>query len=209
MKGIIGRKLGMTQVFDESGQVIPVTVIQAGPCYVTQAKTVDNDGYCAVQLGFDETSPRKLTRPELARLKRYDLPALRVLREIRMKDTSEYSVGQQVTVGLFQVGDTVDIAGTSKGRGFAGVVKRHGFAGGPKTHGQSDRQRHSGAVGSGTTPGRVYRGTRMAGHMGNARVTSPSLKVIQVDEERRLLLVSGSVPGPRNGLVVVREARKA
>jgi large subunit ribosomal protein L3 len=209
MKGIIGRKLGMTQIFDETGQIVPVTVVQAGPCYVTQTKTVDGDGYTAVQLGFEETSPKKLTKPELSRLKRYDLPALRVMREIRMKDTSEYSVGQQVTVAMFAAGDRVDIVGTSKGRGYAGLVKRHGFHGGPITHGQSDRQRHSGAVGSGTTPGRVYPGTRMAGHMGNARVTSPSLRVIQVDEERNLLLVSGSVPGPRNGLVIIREARKA
>jgi large subunit ribosomal protein L3 len=209
MKGILGRKLGNTQIFDESGQLIPVTVIEAGPCYVTQTKSLETDGYSAVQLGFEETSPKKLTKPELTRLKKVDLPALKVLREIRMKDTSQFPLGSKVTVSVFAAGEKVDVIGTSKGRGNAGVVKRHGFHGGPITHGQSDRQRHSGAVGAGTTPGRVYPGTRMAGHMGNAQVTSSGLKVVQVDEARNLLLVSGAVPGPRDGLVVVRESRKS
>ena len=208
MKGLLGRKLGMTHIFDESGKVIPVTVIEAGPCYVTQKKTVETDGYSAIQIGFEETEQRKLTRPEWMRLKKVNLPPLRHLRELRMSDVSGYEVGQKLLVDLFKPGDKVDITGLSKGRGFAGVVKRHGFAGGPATHGQSDRHRAPGSIGSGTTPGRVYKGTRMAGHMGNQKSTSQNLQVVMVDPERNLLLVRGPVPGGKNGLVLIREAVK-
>lgn len=208
MKGIIGRKVGMTQIFDEKGEVVPVTVIQAGPCFVTQVKTAENDGYNAVQLGFEEVPPRKLNLPLLGHLKRAGVPTLRHLREFRAKDASEYRPGQKITVEVFAPGDHVDVVGTSKGRGFAGGVKRHGFGGGPKTHGQSDRHRAPGSVSSGTTPGRVWKGKRMAGHMGNQRVTAQNLTVVRVDAERNLLVVKGPVPGPRNGLVVVKEARK-
>lgn len=208
MKGLLGRKLGMTRIFDESGKVIPVTVIEAGPCYVTQKKTVENDGYAAIQIGFEETEQRKLPRPEWMRLKKVNLPPLRHLRELRMSDVSGYEVGQKLRVDLFKAGDKVDVTGLSKGRGFAGVVKRHGFGGGPATHGQSDRHRAPGSIGSGTTPGRVYKGTRMAGHMGNHTSTVQSLQVVMVDPERNLLLVRGAVPGAKNGLVLIREAVK-
>ncbi|MGQ9456885.1 MAG: 50S ribosomal protein L3 [Anaerolineae bacterium] len=208
MKGIIGRKMGMTQIFDEMGEVIPVTVIQAGPCYVTQVKTEETDGYNAVQLGFEEVPPRKLNLPLVGHLKRAGVPALRYLREFRTKDAAQYRPGQKVTVEVFSPGDHVDVVGTSKGRGFAGGVKRHGFGGGPKTHGQSDRHRAPGSVSSGTTPGRVWKGKRMAGHMGNRRVTAQNLTIVRVDVGRNLLVVRGPVPGPRNGLVVVKEARK-
>lgn len=208
MKGLLGRKLGMTRIFDESGKVIPVTVIEAGPCYVTQKKTVQNDGYSAIQIGFEETEQRKLTRPEWMRLKKVNLPPLRHLRELRMSDVSGYEVGQKLLVDLFKPGDKVDVTGLSKGRGFAGVVKRHGFGGGPATHGQSDRHRAPGSIGSGTTPGRVYKGTRMAGHMGNHTSTVQNLQVVMVDPERNLLLVRGAVPGAKNGLVLIREAVK-
>jgi len=208
MKGIIGKKIGMTQIFDEKGEVVPVTVIEAGPCFVIQVKTEEKDGYDAVQLGFEETKPRRLNQPLLGHLKRADVPPLRHLREFRAKDAEEYSPGQEITVGVFEVGDWVDVVGTSKGRGFAGGMKRHGFGGGPITHGQSDRQRSPGSIGAGTTPGRVWKGKRMPGRMGNQRVTAPNLAVVQVDPERNLLAVRGPVPGPRNGLLIIKEARK-
>jgi large subunit ribosomal protein L3 len=198
----------MTQIFDESGEVVPVTVIEAGPCYVTQKKTTEKDGYTAVQIGFGETDPKKLTRPEWTRLKANDLPALRHLRELRMSNTGDYEVGQKLSVDIFKAGDTVDVTGTSKGKGFAGGMKRHGFRGGPATHGQSDRPRSPGSIGAGTTPGRVFKGTRMAGHMGSQRVTVQNLRVVMVDPERNLLLVRGAVPGAKNGLLLIREAVK-
>ena len=208
MKGILGRKVGMTQIFDEGGEVVPVTIIEAGPCFVTQVKTPERDGYAAVQLGFKEVKPKRLTRPQLAHLSKNQLPPLRHLREIRVSDVSQYEEGQKVRVSIFDVGDRVDVTGISKGKGFAGVVKRHGFGGGPKTHGQSDRHRAPGSIGAGTTPGRVYKGLRMAGRMGNARVTSQNLQVVLVDPERNLLAVKGAVPGARNGLLTIKEARK-
>jgi large subunit ribosomal protein L3 len=208
MKGILGRKVGMTQVFDEGGEVVPVTIIEAGPCFVTQVKTLERDGYAAVQLGFKEVEPKRLTRPQLEHLRKSQVPPLRYLREIQVSDVSQYEAGQKIRVSIFDVGDRIDVTGISKGKGFAGVVKRHGFGGGPKTHGQSDRQRAPGSIGAGTTPGRVYKGMRMAGRMGNARVTAQNLQVVQVDPERNLLAVKGTVPGARNGLLVIREARK-
>ena len=210
MRGILGRKLGMTQLIMENGEVVPVTIIQAGPCYVTQLKKPEVDGYAAVQLGFEEVPERKLTKPERVRLQKNGLPPLKVLREFRLTDgdASKYEIGQQITVDVFKEGDRVDVTGTSKGRGFQGGVKRYGFGGGPKTHGQSDRWRAPGSIGSGTTPGRVYKGTRMAGHMGNARVTVQNLLVVRVDPEKGVIAVKGAVPGPRNGLLMIREARK-
>lgn len=209
MKGILGRKVGMMQLLTEKGEVVPVTVIEAGPCYVTQIKTLENDGYTAIQLGFEETQPKRLTRAEAERLKKHHLPALRILRELRMKQVDEYTLGQKLLADIFSTDDRVDVVGISKGRGFQGGVKRHGFRGGPQTHGQSDRLRAPGASSSGTTPGRLYKGSRMAGHMGNVRVTSSNLRVVLVDAERNLLAVRGSVPGPKGGLVVVTEARKS
>jgi len=165
-KGLIGRKVGMTQIFDEDGDAYPVTVIEAGPCYVTQVKIEKTDGYSAVQLGFDEVKPKRLTKGQLGHLKRNDLPPLKVLREFKTK-TPDVSEGDTLKVDVFEKDEHVDVVGTSKGRGFAGVVKRYHFNGGPKTHGQSDRQRAPGSIGAGTTPGRVWKGKRMPGRMGN------------------------------------------
>jgi large subunit ribosomal protein L3 len=208
MKGILGRKVGMTQLLTQRGEVVPVTVIEAGPCFVTQIKTADNDGYTAIQMGFEETRAKRLSKGQAGHLKRSNLPLLRRLREIRLKNVDDYALGQKLQADVFATGERVDVAGISKGRGFQGGVKRHGFHGGPKTHGQSDRTRAPGAIGSGTTPGRVYKGTRMAGHMGNANVTVSNLLVVLVDPERNLLAVRGAVPGAKGGLLVITEARK-
>lgn len=210
MKGILGKKVGMTQVFSPQGEVIPVTIIEAGPCFVAQIKTAERDGYSAIQMGFEETKPKRLTKPQVKHLEKNQLPALRYLREIRMSEDEvvHFKEGQKVTVDLFQVGEVVDVIGTSKGRGFAGVVKRHHFSGGPKTHGQSDRWRTPGSIGACKTPGRVMKGMRMAGRMGGERVTVQGLKVVLVDPERNLLAVQGAVPGAENGLLMIQQARK-
>ncbi len=208
MKGILGRKVGMTQIFDESGKVIPVTVLEAGPCFVTQIRTKRNDGYQAVQLGFGEVSPNRVTRAERGHLEKAKVPALRHLRELRVDDVSSYQEGQRLDVSQFEVGDRVDVIGVTKGRGFAGVVKRHGFHGGPKTHGQSDRLRAPGSIGAGTTPGHVIKGMRMPGRMGNQRVTIQNLKVVLVDPDRNLMAVRGAVPGASGGDVIIHEATK-
>ena len=206
-KGLIGKKIGMTQIFDENGAAIPVTVIEAGPCFVTQVRTTASDGYASVQLGFDEVKPKRLTNGEKGHLKRNNLPPLRFLREFRAKEPG-VNEGEKVTVSLFAVGERVDVIGTSKGKGFQGGVKRYHFKGGPRTHGASDRERAPGSRGSTTTPGRVYKGARGPGHMGDDRVTAQNLKVVLVDTERNLIGVRGAVPGARNGLVVIRETRK-
>ncbi len=202
IEGLLGRKLGMIQAFDKEGRLRGATVIEAGPCLVTQIRTEENDGYTAIQLGFG--TARRSNKPSRGHLKR--LGDLRYLREFRADDPSQHQVGDRVGVEIFQEGDRVDISGTSKGRGFAGVVKRHGFHGGPRTHGQSDRHRAPGSIGSGTTPGRVFKGMRMAGHMGAERVTVRNLEVLQSDPARGLLLVAGAVPGARNGLLQIRYA---
>jgi large subunit ribosomal protein L3 len=208
MKGLLGKKLGMTQIFDDRGEVIPVTVIEAGPCYITQKKTLENDGYTAVQLGFEEVKPARVNKPELGHLAKNHLPSLRYLREFRVEDHSDLSEGQKLDAGVFEVGDMVDVIGVSKGKGFAGAVKRHHFSGGPRTHGQSDRLRAPGAIGAGSTPGRIIKGLRMAGRMGNDRVTVQNLEIALVDPERNLLAVKGAVPGARDGLLIIRQARK-
>jgi large subunit ribosomal protein L3 len=208
VKAILGRKVGMTQVFDEDGEAVPVTVIEAGPCYVTQVKTPDRDGYSAVQLGFEEVKPQRLSGGEKGHLARNDVPPLRHLRELRVGEV-DVEEGQRILVDVFEVGDWVDVVGVSKGRGFAGAVKRHGFGGGPKTHGQSDRLRAPGSIGASANPGRVFKGTRMAGRMGDARVTAQNQRVELVDAERNLLAVRGGVPGANGGLVVVKQARKS
>jgi large subunit ribosomal protein L3 len=208
MKGLLGKKLGMTQIFDDRGEVIPVTVIEAGPCYITQKKTLESDGYTAVQLGFEEVKPARVNKPELGHLAKNHLPSLRYLREFRVDDHSDLSEGQKLDASVFEVGDLVDVIGVSKGKGFAGVVKRHGFSGGPRTHGQSDRLRAPGAIGAGSTPGRIIKGLRMAGRMGNDRVTVQNLEIALVDPERNLLAVKGAVPGARDGLLIIRQARK-
>jgi large subunit ribosomal protein L3 len=222
MKGIMGKKVGMTQIFDERGEMIPVTVIEAGPCWVTQVKTEERDGYTAVQLGFEETKPKRLTRGELGHLGQLrvtdkhperrslgeDVPPLRHLREFRVKPEDLLTEGERVTADVFEVGDRVDVIGTSKGRGFAGTIKRHGFKRQPKTHGQSDRERAPGSIGATTSPGRVFKGMRMSGRMGGSRVTVQNIEVVLVDADRNLLAVRGGVPGPNGGLVMVKQARK-
>jgi large subunit ribosomal protein L3 len=207
LKGLIGKKIGMTQIFDENGAAIPVTIIEAGPCYVTQVCTPEKEGYSAVQLGFDEVKPKRISGGELGHLKKSNTPPLRILREFRTKDP-QVNEGDKVSVDLFAIGEAVDVVGVSKGKGFAGAVKRYHFRGGPKTHGQSDRLRGPGSRGSGTTPGRVYKGSRGPGHMGDDRVTAQNLKVVLVDPERNLLGVRGAIPGGRGGIVMVKEARK-
>ncbi len=208
LKGLIGKKVGMTQILDENGVATPVTIIEAGPCYVTQVRTVAKDGYAAVQLGFGETKPERLTGGQLGHLKRNDLPPLRFLREFGVKEP-DVEPGDKLTVEVFSEGDVVDVVGISKGKGFQGGVKRYGFGGGPKTHGQSDRHRAPGARSSGSTPGRVFKGSRGPGHMGNRRVTVSHLKVVFLDPERNLIGVRGGVPGAKGSLVTITEARKA
>lgn len=207
IEGLLGRKIGMTQVFSSSGEAIPVTVIEVGPCVVTQVRNQDRDGYEAVQIGFGEVKAKSLTKPEQGHLAKAGR-LVRYLREFQADNIEEHEVGQVLTVELFQPGQIIDVTGTSKGRGFQGVVKRHGFSGGPKTHGQSDRWRAPGSIGAGTDPGRVWKGTRMAGRMGNRRVTVQNLQVVEVLADRHILLVKGSVPGAKNGLLMVRRAVK-
>lgn len=204
IEGLLGRKLGMLQLFDSNGEVQPVTVIAAGPCVVTQVKSRPRDGYEAVQLGFE--TARRLNQPMKGHLKASH-GAFRYLREFRVEDTTGWKVGQRVGPEIFHPGEQVDVVGVSKGRGFAGGVKRHHFAGGPKSHGQSDRWRAPGSIGAGTTPGHVLKGTRMAGHMGNRQVTVRNLRVVGSDLARGLLLLRGAVPGATNGLVGVRHAK--
>jgi len=206
-KGLIGKKIGMTQIFDESGAALPVTLIEAGPCFVTQVRRVETEGYSAVQLGFGEVKPKRLTGGQLGHLKRTNLPPLRFIREFRAKEI-QVNEGDKVDVSIFALGEKVDVSGVSKGKGFAGGVKRYHFRGGPKTHGQSDRLRAPGSNGSTTTPGRVYKGHRGPGHMGSESVTAQNLKVVLVDAERNVIGVNGSVPGSRGGLVVIKESRK-
>jgi large subunit ribosomal protein L3 len=205
--GIIGKKIGMTQLFQENGETVAVTAIQAGPSVVTQVKSRDRDGYDAVQVGLIENKVKqsKLSSPEKGHLR--GLENIRHLREFRADDIDSIKRGDKVDVGFLKKGDLVTVIGLSKGRGFAGVVKRHHFAGGPKTHGQTDRHRAPGSIGATTFPGRVLKGKRMAGHMGNARVTARKLEVIQADPERNLLLVKGAVPGANGGLLVIEKAR--
>jgi large subunit ribosomal protein L3 len=207
LKGLIGKKIGMTQIFDEDGAVVPITLIEAGPCYVTQIRTEKSDSYEAVQLGYGEVKPKRLTGGQLGHLKNSDAPPLRFLREFRVKNT-DLKLGDKVTVDVFEVGDAVDVVGTSKGKGFAGAMKRHGFSGGPITHGQSDRQRSVGSIGATSGTARVFKGKKMPGRMGNQRVTSQNIKVALVDAERNLIGVSGSVPGAKGGIVMIKEARK-
>jgi len=222
MKGIIGKKIGMTQVIDEkSGVVTPVTVIQAGPCFVTQVRSAEREGYVAVQLGYDEVPTythkdatgheeqrsKKISKGELGHLQRANVPALRHLREFRMKQ-ADVKEGDRITVDAFQKGEMVDVMGVSKGHGFAGSIKRHSFNRQPTTHGASDRTRAPGSSGATTTAGRVFKGTRRPGRMGNDRVTTQNLEVIVVDSERHLLAVKGSVPGAKGGLVIIKAAVK-
>jgi large subunit ribosomal protein L3 len=202
LQGLLGRKVAMTQIFAEDGSAVPVTVVQAGPCVITQIKTTETDGYSAVQLGYG--SAKRYNKPSGGHLNGLDAA---VLREFRTADVSTHSVGDQVDVTLFDVDDLVNVAGVSKGRGFAGVMKRHNFRGGPKTHGQSDRARAPGSIGATTTPGRVLKGKRMPGRMGGERVTVRNVRVAKLDEERNLLFIEGAVPGAPNGILEIRRNR--
>ena len=208
MKGLIGRKVGMTQIFDPAGSALPVTLIEAGPCFVTQVRQPVRDGYAAVQLGFSEVHARRLAGGELGHLTRTQLPPLRFLREFRLPASEELKEGDRVTVEVFQLGDRVDVIGITKGKGFQGGMKRHHFRGGPATHGQSDRQRAPGSRGSTTTPGRVFKGKKMAGHWGDERVSVQNLEVVEVRADANLLLIKGSVPGAERGVLVIHQAVK-
>ena len=202
IEGIIGKKLGMTQIFRDNGKAEAVTAIEAGPCAVIQVKTVAKEGYNAVQLGFGQA--KRLKSPEKGHLK--ELGEFKYLREFRVDDVEAIKPGEKVDVSLFKAGDLVDVTGISKGKGFAGTIKRHHFAGGPKTHGQSDRHRAPGSIGAGSSPGRVLKGKRMAGHMGNEQVTVRHLEVFEADPTRNLLLVKGAVPGASNGLLLIKKS---
>ncbi|MCP4426899.1 MAG: 50S ribosomal protein L3 [Chloroflexi bacterium] len=221
VKGLLGVKVGMAQVFDERGEITPVTVIQAGPCYVTQIKTADSDGYNAIQVGFGEIKEKRLTKgqkghlgllkPDKKHSKRkanVGVSPVRYLREFRTRNATDYQMGQELTVEQFDSGDHVDVTGTTKGRGFAGVVKRYGFGGGIKTHGQSDRHRAPGSIGATSGTAHVFKGKKMPGRMGNERFTSQNLEVVQIDKEQNLIAVKGSVPGAKGSFVIIRDAAK-
>ncbi|MBB6175138.1 large subunit ribosomal protein L3 [Nocardiopsis mwathae] len=208
IKGVLGEKLGMTQVFDESGKIVPVTVVKAGPCVVTRVRTPETDGYSAVQLGFGQINPRKVNKPLGDYLRKHEITPRRHYVEVRTSDATEYQLGQEVTADVFEVGQKVDVTGKSKGKGFAGVMKRHGFAGLSASHGTQRKHRSPGSIGGCATPGRVFKGLRMAGRMGNVRKTVQNLTVQSVDAEKGLILVKGAVPGPNGGLVLVRTAAK-
>src|SRR5689334_9848970 len=208
-KGILGRKLGMTQVFDEGNRVVPVTVIEAGPCRVVQLKTPERDGYAAVQLAFGDTKAARLSKPELGHLKAANVEATKYLAELRVDDLAGFELGQVLKADVFEAGERVDVTGISKGKGFAGVMKRHNFKGQGAAHGNHKKHRAPGAIGACATPARVFKGLRMAGQYGNTRVTTLNLQVVEGDAERNLLLVKGAIPGPNGGLVFVRNAVKA
>ena len=207
-KGILGEKLGMTQVFDENNRIVPVTVVKAGPCVVTQIRTQEKDGYTAVQLAYGQIDPRKVTKPVAGHYQAAGVPPRRHLVEIRTEDVAGYEVGQELGADVFAAGASVDVSGTTKGKGTAGVMKRHGFHGLGAAHGTQRKHRAPGSIGACATPARVFKGVRMAGRMGHERQTTQSLTVHRVDTERGLLLIKGAVPGPRGGLVLVRTAAK-
>ncbi len=207
--GIIGRKIGMTQVFLEDGSVVPVTVVEAGPCWVTQKKTKERDGYEALQIGFLPKNEKRVKKPLAGHFKKAGTHPLTYLKEFRMESTEGYELGQEINIGLlFKVGDIVDVTGISKGRGFAGVMKRHGFHGSPGSHGTHEYFRHGGSVGSNTYPHHVFKGKKMPGQYGNSQVTIQNLRVLEVREDQNVLLLRGSVPGSRNGWVLIRNATK-
>jgi len=209
IKGVLGTKLGMTQVFDDDGKMVPVTVVEAGPCVVTAVRTPDADGYAAVQLGYGEINPRRVNKPEAGHFVRAGVTPRRYLVELRTDNASDYTLGQEVTAETFEAGELVDVTARSKGKGFAGVMKRHGFRGLGASHGTQRKHRAPGSIGGCATPGRVFKGLRMAGRMGGVRATAPNLTLHGVDADRGLLLIKGAVPGPAGGLVLIRSAVKA
>lgn len=205
---ILGRKIGMTQLWNDKDEVVPVTVIQAGPCAVSQVKTVESDGYCAVQIGFGDIKDKHVTKPMKGHFEKAGVKPVRYLREVRVPEGEHHECGELVTVGQFEVGSKVDVIGRSKGKGFQGTIRRHNFDAGPKTHGSHNYRAH-GSVGQCSTPSRVHKGVKMPGHMGDERVTVRNLQVVRVDTEQNLIIVRGAVPGAKNGLVSVRVAVKA
>lgn len=208
VNGMLGKKVGMTQVFDDSGAAIPATVVEAGPCPIVQVKTEDTDGYHAVQLGFGDRRENQINQPEMGHFKKANINPHRFLRELRVDGTEELSVGSALDTGVFSAGDFVDVTGTSKGRGFAGVVKRWGFAGGKKSHGGEKDHRRPGSIGHSAAPSRVFKGKKMPGRQGGRQVTIQNLQVVQADSERNLLVIKGAIPGPPNGLLIIKKAVK-
>ena len=208
VKAIIGKKAGMTQIFDENGKVVPVTVIEAGPCVVVQKKTVQKDGYDAIQLGFGDVKERKLTKPELGHLKKAEVPAKKHLKEFRLDDISAFNVGDVLKADVFAEGDKIDVTGTSKGKGFAGVIKRHGAGRTPSSHGGGPVHRHAGSMGSGTDPSRIFKGKMGAGQMGAEQVTIQNLDVVKVDANLNMIAVRGAIPGPKGGIVYIKNTVK-
>jgi len=205
MNGMIGRKIGMAQIYGSGNRAVPVTLIEAGPCIVTQVKTREHDGYEAVQLGFLDVKPQKINKPLAGHFAKAQTSPKKVLREFRLADAKGYQAGQTVTADIFKAGELVKISGVTKGKGTAGVVKRHGFGGGPATHGQTDRTRRSGAVSSGSTPGRVYPGKRMAGHMGHRNFSLRNVRIEKVDAEKNIIVVRGRVPGAAGGIITIHK----
>lgn len=201
MIGLLGKKTGMTRIFDENGNVIPVTIVEAGPCFVTQIKTIDNDGYNAVQLGFDDKKIKTTRKPLLGHFEKAGITPKRFLAEFRNFDLKDIKPGQQLSVDIFSEGDKITVQGISKGKGFQGVVKRHGFGGGPVTHGQSDRLRAPGSIGASSFPSRVFKGQRMAGRMGGVKVSIRNLKIVKIDKDQNLIFIKGAIPGHINGYV--------
>jgi len=208
IQGVLGEKLGMTQVWDEAGRLVPVTVVQAGPCVVTQVRTSDSDGYAAVQIAYGAIDPRKVNQPMAGHFAKAGVTPRRHLVELRTADAGEYALGQEITAATFEAGQKVDVVGTTKGKGTAGVMKRHGFAGVSASHGAHRNHRKPGSIGGASTPGRVFKGLKMAGRMGHARKTTQNLTIHAVDAERGLLLIKGAVPGPKGGVVLVKTAAK-
>ena len=208
VKAIIGKKVGMTQIFDEKGKVIPVTVIEAGPCVVVRKKTGESDGYEAVQLGFQDIKEKKLTKPELGHLKKADVSPKKYLKEFRLEDVSAYKVGDELKADVFSEGDRVDVTGISRGKGYAGVIKRHNAGRTPTSHGGGPVHRHAGSMGSGTDPSRIFKGKIGAGHMGSVQVTVQNLDVVKVDPELNMIAVRGAVPGPNGGVVTLKNTVK-
>ncbi|MBR4029986.1 MAG: 50S ribosomal protein L3 [Clostridia bacterium] len=208
-KAILGTKLGMTQLFDEAGKIVPVTVIEAGPCVVTQKKTTDNDGYDAVQVGFMDKTEKHTNKPEEGHFKKAGVSAKRFLREFKLENAAEMNVGDEIKADVFAAGDKIDVTGTSKGKGYAGAIKRHNFSRLKETHGTGPVHRHAGSMGACSSPSRVFKGKKLPGHMGVDTVTIQNLDVVSVDVEKNLLLVRGAIPGPKGGLVIVKDAVKA
>jgi large subunit ribosomal protein L3 len=209
-RAILGKKLGMTQIFDEAGNCIQVTVVEAGPCHVMQKKTVAKHKYSAIQIGFEQAKNKSLNKPDRGMFEKLDIKPLRYLREVRLtsEEVSAYNIGDQITVSIFETGEEIDVIGTSKGRGFQGVVKKYGFAGNTKTRGTHEHRRHPGSIGNCEWPGKVFKGHRLPGQMGNKRVTTQNVRIVKIDEAGNRILIRGSVPGARGGLVMIRKAIK-